>query len=166
MELPDPLHPAVIHFPIVFILAGAVAAVVALFIRGWMVPKYTALLLLLGAAGVFVALNTGEQAEHEAKPLTPAVHEIVEEHEEWADHTRNAVVTAAVLAVISALMGRGMIARGLALLAAIAAVTAALCVYQTARHGGELVYENGIGVKKLVRPPAAAVPITPAPPAP
>lgn len=166
MELPDPLHPAVIHFPIVLILLGAGASVFALFIRGWHLPKYTALLLVLGVAGVFVALNTGEKAEHEAKPLTLEVHEIVEEHEHWADRTRNAVALAAVLAVVSAFLGRGMIARGVALLAAIVALTAAYCVYETARHGGELVYENGIGVKKLVRPAAAVAPITPAAPAP
>ena len=36
--IPDPLHPAVVHFPIVLLLLGAPLAVVAVFVRRFNLP--------------------------------------------------------------------------------------------------------------------------------
>jgi hypothetical protein len=49
--MPDPLRPAVDHFPIVLILLGAVAAIVAAIWRGGHLPRFAAVLLGLGALG-------------------------------------------------------------------------------------------------------------------
>lgn len=51
--MPDPLHPAVDHFPIVLILLGAVAAIVAAIWRGGHLPRFGAVLLGLGALGAW-----------------------------------------------------------------------------------------------------------------
>ncbi|MDD5198541.1 MAG: hypothetical protein PHC88_01955 [Terrimicrobiaceae bacterium] len=53
--LPNPLHPAIVHFPIVLILFGTVVAVTAVFLRRWFLPWVAADLLVCGAAGALAA---------------------------------------------------------------------------------------------------------------
>jgi len=145
--IPDPLHPAVVHFPIVLLILGAPLAVVAVFLRRWHLPVLAAAVLALGAAGAVVATVTGEEDSEMAGELAGSGENVLEEHEEWGERARNFGVIAAVLAIVSASLFRMPVAgRAVGAVAAIAALAAAASVAQAGHYGGQVVYKHGIGV--------------------
>jgi uncharacterized membrane protein len=172
-SIPNPLHPAIVHFPIVLLLIGAAVAVVCVFVSGRHLAWVAAALLALGAAGSFFAVKTGDSAQESLGKLPPAIETLVDAHEKWAERTEIVGAVAAALAVVAAVLGTvsiwtrrrkrasgsdsirstaGWIAPvSLALtarvLTACVALTACFFVYETARRGGELVYAHGVGVK-------------------
>jgi uncharacterized membrane protein len=178
--LPSPLHPAIVHFPIVLVVLGAAVAVAAVVINRWHLPWIAAALLALGGIGSYVAAETGEDAEDLAGPLTAPAHALLEQHEEAAERTEVATAIAAVLAIAAAAIGAFSARRsaggttdamaagkaetgggvkpalGLVLRAAtaLAALTACYFIYETGHAGGQLVYEHGVGVKLTTGSPA------------
>ena len=145
--IPDPLHPAIVHFPIVLLLLGAPLAVVSLFLQKFHLPVLTAAVLALGGAGALVATWTGEEAAELAGELSGSGEKALDAHEEWGERARNAGLVAALLAVISAALGRKPVAgRALGAAAAIAALGAAFSVAQAGHYGGAVVYKYGVGV--------------------
>lgn len=154
--MPDPLHPAVVHFPIVLILLGAAAAIVAAVWRGGHLPRFAALLLALGALGAWVAVESGEDSGGLLEKTTPQMETLVDTHETWAKRTFTLTIVAAVAAAASALVGRWpRPARAVAVVAALAAAVAAYAVYETGHRGGTLVYRHAAGVEVAVGEPAA-----------
>jgi uncharacterized membrane protein len=155
--LPDPLHPAVVHFPIVLLLLAVPVAVAAVFRRPRCLPVVAAVLLGLGAVGAVVAVQTGED-ESERVAETPALEAVLEEHEEWAERTQVVALVAAVLALGAVALGRGPgIALGARVLAAAVALAAGWCVAETGHYGGVLVYQHGAGVNSAPGGVAGAV---------
>ncbi len=155
--MPDPLHPAVVHFPIVLILLGAAAAIVAAFWRGGHLPRFAALLLALAAFGTWSAVETGESSGGLLETGSPQMESLVDAHQTWAKRTFAVTIVAAVAAVVSsALTGRWpRYARGVAVVAAIASAAAAYAVYETGHRGGALVYRHAAGVEVTADAPAA-----------
>ncbi|MBU6399491.1 MAG: hypothetical protein KGS61_04170 [Verrucomicrobia bacterium] len=152
--MPDPLHPALVHFPIVLILLGAAAAIVAACWRGGQVPRFAALLLALGALGAWAAVETGESSGGLLERGSPEMEGLVDAHETWAKRTFALAGVAAVASVAAALAGRcPRLARGVAVMAAIASAAAAYAVYETGQRGGALVYRHAAGVEVLAHPP-------------
>lgn len=153
ISIPDPLHPALVHFPIVLILAGTAVAGVAVFLRRWHLPWLAAGLLLTGAAGATAAAWSGEEEEESTGKLSARAGQILEEHEEWGERTRNLAIVAGLLAAGAVVAGRSpKVARGLGLAAAVAGLAASYAVAEAGHYGGLLVYQHGVGVKT----PAAA----------
>lgn len=145
--IPDPLHPAVVHFPIVLLLLGAPLAVVAVFVRRWNLPVLAAVVLSLGAAGAVVATWTGGEAAELAGELNGGGEQVLDEHEEWGERARNAGIVAALLAVASAaLFCKPAVARALGAAAALAGIAAAFSVAQAGHYGGQVVYKHGVGI--------------------
>ncbi len=146
LALPQPLHPALVHFPIVLVLLGAGVAVAAFFTRRWNLPVIAAVLLSLGAIGALLAFATGER-EGEMVSEAGALERVIEQHENWAEATRLFASAAAVLAISTLLTGRWVpVSRVIAAAAASVAIAAAWCVFQTGHYGGQLVYRHGAGV--------------------
>lgn len=149
MKLPDPLHPALVHFPIVLIFLGAALAVASIiWWRTWLVRSVAAV-MVLAALGTWAAAWSGEEDEDAAEHAGAEVAQVFEEHEEWGERSRNAALLAACLAgAAAALFGRmPKAARGTAALAAVAALAASCCVVEAGHYGGLLVYRHGVGVK-------------------
>lgn len=145
IPIPEPLHPAIVHFPIALLLVGAGLSLLAVIFRRWALP--TALILVLGAAGALVAVETGEREEHRLPKTTGVVHEAFENHEHAGKRARNFSFVAATLAVLSVLAARWrMVARILAGATAVVALMTAWHVAQAGHYGGALVYEHGLGV--------------------
>jgi uncharacterized membrane protein len=148
VDMPNPLHPAVVHFPIVFILVGSVLACAAAAWRRFALPA--AICLVLGAAGAVAAVETG----HKEKRDEIAVPEgegkrVLKKHEKDGEATRNLALGAALLATLAAFAGRRwpVVGRAVAVLTAITALLAAARVAETGRTGGELVYQYGVGLR-------------------
>jgi uncharacterized membrane protein len=147
IPFPSPLHPAVVHFPIVLLILGMAVAVVAVFVRRWHLPWLVALMLVAGALGAVVATVTGGEDEEMVDESLPNTEQVLEMHEEWGETTRNAAIAAAVLAVAAALTANVRVAgRSLSVLTALVALAAAYSVAQAGHYGGELVYRHGAGV--------------------
>lgn len=147
IPFPEPLHPAVVHFPVALLLLGAFVAVIAVFIRGWHLPFFAATILSLGALGAVVATITGEEEEEKVEHAIPAAEPVVEEHAQWGEGARNAGIIAALLAVAAAVVAKKPIGgRTLSALTACAALVAGYYVAQAGRFGGDLVYRHGAGV--------------------
>jgi uncharacterized membrane protein len=162
--IPSPLHPALVHFPIVLILAGTAAAVVAIFIRRWHLPWLAAGLMVAGAAGAAAATWSGEEDGELAGELSPQAEQILDEHEEWGERTRNLAILSSLLAVGAVVAIRfPTVSRGAGIAAAVAGMAASYAVAETGHYGGLLVYKHGVGVNTAAgTAPAAAQPAPPA----
>ncbi len=148
-SIPQPLHAAVVHFPIVLVLLGTVAAVVALITSRWNMPLVAAILLFLGGIGSLVAVATGKN-EGEMVATAGPIERVLDQHEDWADRTRAFASAAAILAIGAAFATRWRVAsRMMAGAAAAVALTATWCVVQTGHYGGQLVYRHGAGVNTV-----------------
>lgn len=132
--LPNPLHPALVHFPIVLLLLGAVVAVGAAILRRWNLPIVAALLLGMGAIGAAVAVQTGER-EGELVEGPPALENVLDQHESWAERTRLVGIIAALFAACAVATTRWPVAaRSLGIATAATALAAAFCVAATGHY--------------------------------
>lgn len=171
-SIPSPLHPAIVHFPIVLLLIGTLAVGASVFFNRWRLSWTGAILLAMGAIGCFAAVQTGKSAQEIAGELPPAAESVLDAHEEWAERTEFAGAAAAAMAIAAATLGAvtkrresrlnattgwtrptisgavalSALALGARVFASVAALTACYFVYQTGHQGGELVYSHGVGI--------------------
>ncbi len=94
----DALHPLIIHFPIALLLIAPIFIVIGAVLtpakgRSYLVAALV--LLLVGTAAIFVAVETGEAAGKLAE-RTPGMARVLETHESLAERTQ------AVFSVLSA----------------------------------------------------------------
>jgi uncharacterized membrane protein len=141
--LPDPLHPALVHFPIVFTVLLPLVILGALWMarrnpsrRVWAAPVIAAAVL---SASAWLAVQTGESQEERVESAVAEAP--LEDHEHAA--SRFLLLSLGVLGVTAVGLAGGAIgklARGAAL-----AGSPGLAVAgdQVGRSGGELVYEHG-----------------------
>lgn len=148
VHFPDPLHPAVVHFPIVFILAGAALAAAAVVWRR--LALLAAICLALGAASSVVAVETGQKEKRDEIAVPEGEgRKVLQKHESDGEAARNIVTGAAVLAGLASYARRRwpVAARMIAVVTAVVALLAAVRVVETGRTGGELVYRYGVGLR-------------------
>lgn len=139
-----PLHPVVVHFPIVLAVLLPISAAAALWAirkgttprRAWIVPVLMAVAL---AASALVAVKTGESQDERVEQVVP--EQPLETHEEAAETFLTLASGLALLLAAGLVRGRvGGIARGLGTAGAVALVAVAAYV---GHSGGKLVYEYG-----------------------
>jgi len=140
-SLPSPLHPAVVHFPIVLMILLPVVALGALWairrgaapLRAWAIPVALAAGLTLSA---WAAVETGEsQGEQVADTLGK---QAVESHEEAAE--RFLLLSGVVLVVTGAGLLRGIVGRAARVVGTVATLGLVAAGYQVGHSGGRLVY--------------------------
>ncbi len=142
--LPDPLHPAIVHFPVVLVLLLPLVAAMALVaIRRGVAPRTAWTLPTLCAAGLalssWAAVETGEQEEERVESVVP--EPAVDSHSQAAE--RFLFLSGGMLLLVGAgfLPGRtGSTLRGVATAAALGLTAAG---YQVGHSGGALVYRHG-----------------------
>ena len=164
----DALHPLIIHFPIALLLVAPIFVLIgsALTPQKGISYHFAALLLMvLGTASIFVAVESGEAAGKLAE-RTPEINAMLERHSDLAEWTRNSFAVLTILygawLALARVLRRdnsrlAMTVVPLLLLVAYAAGT--LLLVNTAHHGGRLVHEFGVHAMVSVSqaaPPAHA----------
>lgn len=142
--LPEPLHPAVVHFPVVLVTLLPLAAVAAVVLihRGaavrstWAPVVVLALALGLSAWG---AVRTGENEEERVESVVPEA--ALERHEDAAELFLP-ISTGVLLLTALGLLG-GTAGRNLRYAATLSAFLALGQGLRVGHSGGELVYVHG-----------------------
>ena len=142
--LPDPLHPAVVHFPIVLMLLLPLAMAGALFAirrgtgprRAWLWAAGLAVALSLSA---WVATQTGEAQEDRVEAVLN--DNVLESHAERAE--RFLILSGALAALTLAGLAPGRTGRIVRVAALVGSIGVAGAGVQVGHTGGELVYRYG-----------------------
>ena len=139
-----PLHPLVVHFPIVLAMLLPISMAVALWRirkgttprRVWSVPVAFAAALALSA---WVATQTGESQEDRVERVV--ARGVLHDHEEAAE--RFLVLSGVLMLVTAAGFVRGNIGRAARLVSAAGALGLVVAGVQVGHSGGTLVYREG-----------------------
>lgn len=166
--LPNPLHPAVVHFPVVLVSLAPLFAASALWairrgarpVRAWGLA--TAILAALFLSS-WAAVQTGEAQEDRVEEVL-ADEDVMHVHEEAAERFLYLVGGVLAIGLVGFAGGRlGGSARVAATVGTLAALGAGLSV---GRSGGELVYRHGAASPYVTAAGTAAAPAaSPAAPA-
>ena len=162
-------HPLVIHFPIALLFAAVGIDLVALGVRraSWL-RRTAATLYVLGAVAAVAAWRTGEAAARGLQ-LPATTKELLSAHQEWGERT---LWVFGILGIVRlAAEWRGLTARvSVHLPLFLAGALGLVVVNETGEHGGQLVYQHGVGVvtgrrdgqppPSPVQPPDTAAPST------
>jgi uncharacterized membrane protein len=142
--LPDPLHPAIVHFPVVLAFLLPISAAVAIWtirkgarpMRAWMVPLAIAAGLTLST---WDSVQTGESQGEKVERVVQ--EQPLESHEEAAEALLTGSAVVLLITAAGLLRGPiGTISRVAATVGAVALVAGAAYVGHT---GGQLVYKYG-----------------------
>jgi uncharacterized membrane protein len=156
--IPHPLHAAIIHFPIVFILVGVTFSIVGCFTDKWAVRLYAAIFLGLAAAGAQAAYFSGEAAAGQMSEVTTEIQRLVSEHHEAAETAKLLALLAFLPSVVALFVKHksAKVAAGLRIAAACLAVVATAIIVYTASLGGKLSQDHNYGAHAFDPPPAAS----------
>jgi uncharacterized membrane protein len=149
----DALHPLIIHFPIALLLIAPIFIIVGAVLtpakgRSYLIAAMV--LLLVGTAAIFVAVQTGEAAGKLAE-RAPGMELVLEAHESLAERTR-AVFSVLSVIFLALLAGPWLLKRAdtrltttiLPLAFLVLYSAGALLLVNTAHNGGRLVHEFGV----------------------
>ena len=142
--IPDPLHPAIVHYPIVLATLLPLAAVVALILiaRGSPVRKTWAFVVVLSAMlalASFVAVKTGESQEDAVEEVV--AEEPIHEHEEAGE--RMLIFSGIGVLLMGLGLANGKLGRAGRWIGTAAGAGLLVAAYQVGSLGGELVYKHG-----------------------
>jgi uncharacterized membrane protein len=166
----DALHPLIIHFPIALLLIAPIFILVGAALQPAKGRSYliaAMILLLVGTAAIFVAVETGEAAGKLAERV-PGMERVLETHESLAERTR-AVFSVLSVIFIALLAAPRLLKKTdtrltttiLPLAFLVLYGAGALLLVNTAHNGGRLVHEFGVRAM-VASPPANATSVVPA----
>ena len=148
----DGLHPLIIHFPIVLLMVAPLFVVIGAALAPNKAKSFliaALILMVLGTASTYVAVETGEAAGKLAD-RTPEINQVLQHHEQLAERTRLSftiltVVFAALLIVPMAMRRESRVfSTALPLAFLVLYGGAMFFLVNTAHNGGRLVHEFGV----------------------
>ena len=137
-------HPQLVHFVVALLIVGVLARVMSLIpLRGRVsfVGAMAATLIFLGTIASVLAVRSGLEA-HEAVEGIPGIRPLVSEHEEDGERTRNIFLAVSLveIGILAFAVRKPGVARGLRVLSAVVGVVGVVFLFETAEHGGDIVY--------------------------
>jgi uncharacterized membrane protein len=145
-------HPQVVHFTVALLLVGVGFRIFSLTgLLRFTNPAATTL-LLIGTAATLLAVESGVDA-HGPVERIPGARALVVHHEERAEQTRNIFLVVAALELVAlGLAYKETLKRYSRVVhvgSALAGVFGGMILYETAEHGGEIVYRfaGGPGIR-------------------
>jgi len=146
--LPDPLHPALVHFPIALSLVAVLLELVSRHRRARGLELGGAALMALAALGSVAAVVTGNAAHDEAV-VPPAAAALLARHEQVGEIAMWLLCALAAVRITLALKGwfRGSVAW----IYLAAALAVAGTVGYNGYLGGKMVFEHGLGTAPVQR---------------
>ena len=143
-------HPQVVHFVVALLILGSGLRLLSCFVLNrWRWISHSAtLLLVLGALSAVAAVKSGDDA-HGPVERIPGTRDLVVEHEEYGESTRNVFLVVAVIELAALALRRKESTQKYVRYAVYASCAGCLFglvpLYEAAEHGGELVYSYGGG---------------------
>ena len=132
------LHPAIVHFPIALISLAYIYQIFTV-IKPDAIPKHLNLWILIPAAlSTLPAVITGEKAEESVTELCAEAHEIIENHELFANITTWGILALTGVWIYITLQGHAGQRVQRLLLAFLTLIFISVCI--TGYLGGELVH--------------------------
>jgi uncharacterized membrane protein len=140
---PDPLHPALVHFPIVFAVLMPVVAIAVLWaIRRGIIQERAWRFVIALAAGLvlasWIAVQTGEQQEERVEEVV--AESALASHEEAAELFL--LLTWATLAAAAVGVATGVIGSSARIVSVVLALVVLVAGWRVGNSGGELVYRH------------------------
>lgn len=137
-----PLHPLVVHFPIVLIITAGVFYFLSLFIKDQNFARIAFYLHVAGILGALAAIFTGDSAEH-ALTNAEAIDALVDKHEAMGQLSTWGF---GLLGVWAYLRQQSNIRTEKIVYITVFWALVGLMAY-SAHLGGQMVYEHGAGVE-------------------
>lgn len=155
--MPNPLHPSVVHFPVVFGVLLPVVAVVAYWVtrrapaaRGpWLTLAAVSLALVISS---WVALRTGRAQEETVESVVAEA--TIHTHEERGEGLLLGAGLTALIVLVGLAPGR--VGKGARAVAVAASFAIPVLAYRVGHSGGQLVYEHGAASAYVQVGPGAA----------
>jgi uncharacterized membrane protein len=157
--LPEPLHAAVVHFPVVFaVILPAVALLSLIAIRRGGGPLRwwggTTVLMAALAISAFAAVRTGEAEEERVERVVG--EQPIERHEEAAE--RFLLLAGGLFLLGAAGLAPRRVGAAFRVAGAAGTLVIAAAVWQVGESGGELVYRHGAAAAYSELPSPRALP--------
>lgn len=142
------LHPQIVHFTIVLVIAGVAFRLVSLLGRPAFASPAAATLLIVAALSSILSVRSGTAA-HGPVERAPGARPAVMEHEEWGERTQIVLLVLGAIELLGLALRRSPKAKAVHALAAVVGLAGLYAVYETGEHGGELVYAyaGGVGLR-------------------
>ena len=145
------LHPLIVHFPIALLFVAPLFIVLGIIIQKSLRDFYICalILMLLGTAGVFLAVATGNFAA-KTVPSDPAITTTLEAHVRFAEQSQLNFSVLVILFLIYILSSNftqkrfGKLDRVAGCLFLIIYVFNLALIFNTAHYGGTLVHKHGV----------------------
>lgn len=141
--VPEPLHPAVVHFPLTLALLVPLVSLAVLALIRWRVVSARAWLAVVAlqallAGSTWLAVETGE---HEEEKVERVAERLIEEHEESGE--RFLVLASIGILVMGAGLLPGPVGAAGRVVGVAASVAMLVLAVRVGHPGGELAYEHG-----------------------
>ncbi len=162
---PQLRHAMLVHWPIVLSVLSIFFVLLMAFngARSFLLRTFALLICAGVMAAGYIAVQSGDNADHSVKVDPGPARDMLHEHEELAEKVPyfGAVCTFLILCTF---IPKPVIRKSAAWLAVLSCLGTAGWVANTAHFGGHLVYEHGVGTPGIAAPsaPSAPAPTTPA----
>ena len=145
MEFFAQFHPKIIHFPIVFLLVYLLLELLGAIFKKDFFSKTAHLFLFFGVLGALAAVLTGNQAEDAFEGWNKTTSAILETHSTYANITL--WYFTALLVIRTFLVLRKKFSNLFRYIFCVLALVGSYFIYQTGEHGGEMVFQHGVGTQ-------------------